>query len=165
MQLWNCTIKLSGRCDGLAVFPLWDGAREAAKLCSVCPVEFAEGAGEAEQCQQAQAVCISVLLGKKHSKTDFLAPQCPVSSSALTGFSPVLTTNLVVLFMCQRSVSLTQWWILCWMSVIWLLRANNAEVVGLILVWAIHLWVGLDDSCGSLPVQNTLCLHGFRSLC
>lgn len=26
IQLWNCTIKLSGRCDGLAVLPLWDGA-------------------------------------------------------------------------------------------------------------------------------------------
>lgn len=88
MQLWNCTIKLSGRCHGLAVPPLWDGAREAAELCSVCPVEFAEGPGEAEQCQKAQAVCVSVLVGNKYSKTDFLAPQCPISSSALADFFP-----------------------------------------------------------------------------
>lgn len=31
-------------------------------------------------------LCVLVLLGKKHSKTDFLAPRCPVSSSALIGF-------------------------------------------------------------------------------
>lgn len=77
--------------------------------------------------------------------------------------SPVLSTSLVMLFMCQRSVHLTHWWIL--MSVMWLLRANNAKVVGLILVWALHLRVGLDGSCGSLLAQVILCLHGFRSLC
>lgn len=45
--------------------------------------------------------------------------------------SPVLSTNLVILFTCQRSVNLTQWWILCWMSVMCLLRPNSAKVVGL----------------------------------
>lgn len=90
----NRIIKLSGRCDGIAVLPLWDGARDAAKLCSVCPVEFAEGAGEAEQCQQAQAGCMLVLLGKKPSKPDFLAPQGPTSSSALTGFFPCIEYEL-----------------------------------------------------------------------
>lgn len=57
----------------------------------MCPVEFAEGAGEAEHCQQAQAVCMLVLLGKK---TDFLALQCPTSGSALTGFFPCVEYKL-----------------------------------------------------------------------
>lgn len=42
-------------------------------------------------------------------------------------------------------------------SLIWLEQvANNARVVGLIPLWAIHLGVGLDDPCESLPTQSIL---------
>lgn len=34
--------------------------------------------------------------------------------------------------------------------------ANNAKVVCLIPLWAIHFRAGLDDSCGSLPTPNSL---------
>lgn len=34
--------------------------------------------------------------------------------------------------------------------------ANNAQVMGSIPVWAMHLGVGLNDPCTSLPTQNIL---------
>lgn len=35
--------------------------------------------------------------------------------------------------------------------------ASYREVVGSMPVWAFYFRVGLDDSCGSLLTQNTLC--------
>lgn len=78
-------------------------------------MDFAEGAGEAEHYQQAQAVCVGAVGEEALKICDFLSFQCPTSSSALTSFFTcrekikVLSVNVVILLRCWRSVNLTRW--------------------------------------------------------
>lgn len=70
---------------------------------------------------------------------DFLAFQCPTSSSALTSFFTcreritTLSMNLGILLMCQRSVNLTPWWIYCWIAMMY---SQSLDGWGLCAHWA-----------------------------
>lgn len=111
---WHCCPSLMGWSKGSCWAPLF----VPCELCWGCWRGWALAASPG-------CVCVGGVGEEALKFVIFLVFQCPTSSSALTSFFTckeritVLSMNLVILLMCQRSINLTHWWIYRWMAMMY----------------------------------------------